>query len=115
MNRPFLLVVVAAVALAGLASLVLPQHPLAARAGKTYVLEVGDRLRVQGEAIGCRATRLAQFGKRVFVDCRRSGPLAGTYGTLIDAREVMVVHFRGGATAKIEFTAKHEGGSRRCG
>ena len=48
------------------------------------------------------------------LDCRRGGPLAGTYGTMLSARRAQVVRFRSSSVAKVVFTATHGGGARRC-
>ena len=75
------------------------------------LVHVGDRLRVDGEPLGCRVAR--QDGA-VVVDCRRGGRLAGTYGTMLDSRHAKVVRFKSDTVAKVVFTATHEGGARRC-
>jgi hypothetical protein len=77
-------------------------------------LEVGDRFRVRGAEIGCRVARIAALGGRTVVDCRRAGPLAGTYGAMVSEREAVIVQFRSGQTAKVVFEARHEGSARRC-
>jgi hypothetical protein len=48
------------------------------------------------------------------MDCRRGGPLTGTYGTVISARRALVVRYRSNSVAKVVFTATHGGGARRC-
>ena len=77
-------------------------------------LEVGDRFRVHGVGVGCRVAQISELGGRTVVDCRRAGPLAGTYGAMVSEREVAVVQFRSGQEAKIVFEARHKGSSRRC-
>jgi hypothetical protein len=77
-------------------------------------LDPGDRVRVDGVGIGCRVTRLSQYGGRTFLDCRRSGPLAGTYATLLGEREIAVIRFVKTRTAKVVFAARHRGGHVRC-
>jgi hypothetical protein len=89
-------------------------HASAPGSNRAVVLSVGDRFRVEGVPLGCRVTRLRAYGGRVFVDCRRGGLLAGTYGTLMSDREVMLVRFRDAHTAKVVFQAKHEGRSSKC-
>jgi hypothetical protein len=90
---------------------------IASRAGghaadaQPVVLKVGDRVTVEGQALGCRVAR--QDG-RVVMDCRRGGPLAGTYGTMLTTRKAMVVRYRSNTVAKVVFTASHGGGARRC-
>jgi hypothetical protein len=81
---------------------------------ETVVLNLGDRVQVAGAPIGCRVTRLAQHGEQVFLDCRRAGRLAGTYGTYLSGRDVLVTRFRSSQVAKVVFRARHEGGSQRC-
>jgi hypothetical protein len=61
--------------------------------------------------MGCR---VARQGGHVVVDCRRGGPLAGTYGTMISARRAEVVRYRSNSVAKVVFTATQGGGARRC-
>jgi hypothetical protein len=86
-----------------------------AAATETVALRVGDRVQVEGEGIGCRVARLSHFAGRTFFDCRRAGPLAGSYGTLLGEREVSVVRFRNDRTAKVVFSARHKGAPARCG
>jgi hypothetical protein len=81
---------------------------------ETLTLEVGDRVRVEGAGIGCRVARLSHYAGRIFLDCRRAGPLAGSYGTFLGEREVSVVRFRSRHTAKVVFTARHRGAPARC-
>jgi hypothetical protein len=81
---------------------------------ETLTLDVGDSVRVDGAGIGCRVTRLSQYGGRTFLDCRRSGPLAGTYATLLGEREVSVIRFINTRTAKVVFRARHKGTHQRC-
>lgn len=83
-------------------------------AGKTFILQLDDRVRVDRAPVGCRATRLAQYGDRVFLDCRRAGPLPGTYGALVSGRDVLVIRFEDAATAKVVFRARHNGTAERC-
>jgi hypothetical protein len=77
-------------------------------------LDLGDRVLVDGAGIGCRVTRLSQYWGRTFLDCRRSGPLAGTYATLLGEREVSVIRFVNTRTAKVVFRARHKGTHLRC-
>jgi hypothetical protein len=92
-----------------------PGAPLAARTGKAVTVQAGDRVVVRGEQLGCRVARIAELGGRTVVDCRRAGPLAGTYGTMISRTEALIVRFRGGRTAQTVYTARHEGSGRPCG
>jgi hypothetical protein len=77
-------------------------------------LELGDRVLVDEAGIGCRVTRLSQYGGRTFLDCRRSGPLAGNYATLLGEREVAVIRFVNRGTAKVVFRARHKGTHLKC-
>jgi hypothetical protein len=77
-------------------------------------LDLGDRVRVDGTGIGCRVTRLSHYEGRTFLDCRRSGALAGTYATLLGEREVAVLRFVNTRTAKVVFRARHKGTHLRC-
>lgn len=75
------------------------------------VVKVGDRIRVDGHPLGCRVGRK---DGRVVLDCRRGGPLAGTYGTMLNSRKAMVVRFSSNDVATVVFEASHRGGARRC-
>lgn len=81
---------------------------------EVVVVQLGDRIRVADASIGCRVARMRQLGGRIVVDCRRAGALAGTYGTLLTAREVAVMRFQSKHSAKLVVVATHEGGVRRC-
>jgi hypothetical protein len=87
---------------------------LAASSPPDLRLERGDRFRVAGAEIGCRVARISELGGRTVVDCRRAGPLAGTYGAIVSEREAVIVQFRSGQSAKIVFQAAHEGRAERC-
>jgi hypothetical protein len=106
--------VVGAMLVGALATMaVAPRDGAAGAAGPApTVLKVGDRVTVEGQPLGCR---VARQGGHVVVDCRRGGPLAGTYGTMLTARGARVVRFRGNSVAKVVFTAEHGGGARTCG
>jgi hypothetical protein len=112
-GRGVTLVAVVAAFLAG--ALVSPERPAGAPAapGKLLTLDLGDRLRVDGSDIGCRVARLSRYGGRTFLDCRRAGPLAGSYATLLGEREVVVVRFVN-RSAKVVFSARHEGSPLTC-
>jgi hypothetical protein len=114
MTRMLIVAAVAAAFVAGTATA--PGDPAGARAASSdsLTLSVGDRVRVEEAAVGCRVARLSTYAGRIFVDCRRAGPLAGTYGAFLGEREVLVVRFRGGRTAKVVFRAHHEGGATKC-
>jgi hypothetical protein len=75
------------------------------------VLHVGDVMTVDGAPIGCK---IATRDGRPVIDCRRAGPLKGTYGTLFDEKRVRVVRFRSNDTAKVVYKARHGGKGRRC-
>jgi hypothetical protein len=77
-----------------------------------YVLKVGDTMRVDGARIGCQVTRRAG---RVFIECRRAGALAGTYGTFLSDRTATVARFRSSRSAQVVFTATQKGAWRACG
>jgi hypothetical protein len=88
---------------------------LAGAAPATNVtLSLGDEIRVQGADMGCRVAHLAGHGKRLFVECRRSGPLAGTYGTYFGKNDVVVVRFLDRHTARVVLEAQHEARAKRC-
>jgi len=80
----------------------------------TVVVSLGDRVRIDRIPVGCRVTRLARYGNRVFVDCRRAGPLRGTYGTYFGERDVVVVRFVDARTAKVVYQARHGGMAKTC-
>jgi hypothetical protein len=86
---------------------------LAASAGSVLV-SVGDRVNVDAAPLGCRVTRLSRYGNRVFVDCRRGGHLAGTYGVYFGAKDVLVVRFVDSRKAKVVLHARQEGEAARC-
>jgi hypothetical protein len=104
-----------AAAVAGAAAAALTLMPddgaRAASSPGTVTVQVGDRVVVAGQPLGCRVERR---GDRAVVDCRRGGPLAGTYGTRISARRAQIVRFRSDTVAKVVYTATHQGGARRC-
>jgi hypothetical protein len=83
----------------------------AAADGQDVVLKVGDRVTVDGQPIGCR---VADVEGKVVLDCRRGGPLAGTYGTMLGSRRATVVRFRSNQVAKVVFVATHHGGAHTC-
>lgn len=81
---------------------------------ETITVRPGDQIRVAGAPIGCRVVRMKEFGGRVVIDCRRAGPLAGTYGTLISGREAVLTQFKSKRAAKQVVYATHHGDVRRC-
>lgn len=82
---------------------------------QTFVARPGDRIRVLGAPIACRVAHIRQLGDRVALDCRRGGPLAVTYGTLLTAREAVLVDFQSVHSAKVVAVARHGGNVQRCG
>jgi hypothetical protein len=104
----------AVAALSATATLALaPTDERAARAAdpQPTLLKLGDRVRVEGQPVGCRVAR--QDG-RTTMDCRRAGALAGTYGTMLSARQAMVVRYRSNTVAKVVFSATQHGAAHRC-
>ncbi len=75
-----------------------------AASAEAITVQVGDIVRVEGGVLGCVARRRA--GER-FLDCRRAGRLAGTYGTMFGERTVRVVRFRSNSVARIVLSARH--------
>ncbi|HWI75035.1 MAG TPA: hypothetical protein VNT55_23940 [Baekduia sp.] len=103
---------VAVLASAAAALAVAPRDDAANAADpQTITLKVGDRVTVEGQPLGCR---VARQGGHAIVDCRRGGPLAGTYGTVLSAHRALVVRYHSNTVAKVVFTAEHGGGARRC-
>jgi hypothetical protein len=85
-----------------------------ASASREVVLSPGDIIRLDGVPVGCRVTRLPRHGKRAFLDCRRAGRLAGTYGVHFGAGGVLVVRFLGPRRAKTVLRARHEAEATKC-
>ena len=114
MGRGLTVIAVAAAFIAG--ALTGPGGPAGAQVPgiEPLTLDLGDRVRVEGAGIGCRVTRLSHYEGRTFLDCRRSGALAGTYATLLGEREVAVMRFVNTRTAKVVFRARHKGTHLRC-
>ena len=101
---------VAAMATGGLVSgLAAAQTP-----GTLFEARVGDRMQVADTRIGCQVVRMRELGGRVVVDCRRAGALKGTYGTLLSAREAVLVEFESRTTARQVAVAVHDSRARRC-
>jgi hypothetical protein len=65
---------------------------------------VGDIVKVNGAPLACKVR--FQNGLRA-VDCRKTGPLAGTYGTIITGAQVMVVRYESASAGKIVFSVHH--------
>jgi hypothetical protein len=76
-------------------------------------LRVGEIVKVSGTPIGCVVRR--QAGERV-LDCRRFGPLMGSYGTILSRTRALVVRFDSKTSGTIVFTAHHRSlRTRTCG
>jgi hypothetical protein len=106
---------VAVVVVATLGGLAITRTAGEARAaGDEVLVSLGDTVQVEGASIGCRITRLARYGNRIFLDCRRGGRLAGSYGTYVGERDVLVVRFVDRRRARVVLHARHEGGVERC-
>jgi hypothetical protein len=88
----------------------------AAAHGSGAVLEarVGDTVQVVGAPLGCRVLRERELGGRITIDCRKAGALAGTYGTLMTAREAVLIRFVSNRRAKRVAMAVHGSAARRC-
>lgn len=82
--------------------------------GTTFVAQLGDRVRVVDAPIACQVVRVRELGHRVALDCRRSGPLRGSAGTLLTGREAALVRFADARVARIVSMAEHDGELRRC-
>jgi hypothetical protein len=81
--------------------------------GSTIPLAQGDIAKVSGAPIGCVVRRQDGYPA---LDCRRIGPLAGSYGTILTSRRVLVVRFENQKTAKVVFSARHNKlGVHTCG
>jgi hypothetical protein len=85
-----------------------------ARSSEPVRLTLGDRIEFDHSAVGCRVARLSGHGKQVFLDCRRAGALRGTYGTYVGKERVLVVRYLDSDTARVVFSARHEGNAERC-
>jgi hypothetical protein len=83
----------------------------AAHAGHPILLRPGDVVQVSGAPLACR---VVVPGGLKTLDCRVSGSLGGSYGTLMSARRVEVVRFRSARLAKIVFVATQHAGFRTC-
>jgi hypothetical protein len=81
--------------------------------GSTIPLAQGDIAKVTGAPIGCIVRKQDGYPA---LDCRRIGPLAGSYGTILTSRKVLVVRFENQRTAKVVFSARHSKlGVHTCG
>jgi len=84
------------------------------RTGSAIEVRPGDRIHVAGGRMGCRVVRMSELDGRVVIDCRRAGALEGSYGTLLTAREAILVRFVSPRTAKQVAVGVHERGMNRC-
>jgi hypothetical protein len=108
------LVVATAVALT-LGAVALTNDDGSAQAASDEVLvSLGDTVRVDDAPLGCQVTRLARHGNRIFLDCRRAGRLAGSYGAYFSEKDVLVVRFVSQRKAKTVLHARHDGGVAKC-
>jgi hypothetical protein len=73
--------------------------------GAPIPLKLGDIAQVAGARIGCAVRRQDGYAA---LDCRRIGPLRGSYGAVLTGRKLQVVRFKSQKTAKIVFSAQHE-------
>jgi hypothetical protein len=81
--------------------------------GSTIPLAQGDIAKVTGAPLGCIVRKQDGYPA---LDCRRVGPLAGSYGTILTSRKVLVVRFENQRTAKVVFSARHSKlGVHKCG
>ena len=109
-RRRRLIVLVSAVA-----ALAVPAGAFGWRAsqGSTIPLSQGDIAKVTGAPIGCVVRKQDGYPA---LDCRRIGPLAGSYGTILTSRRVLVVRFESQKLAKVVFSAHHNKlGVHTCG
>jgi hypothetical protein len=103
------------VLVSALAVLAVPAGAFGWRAsqGFTVPLAQGDIAKVTGAPIGCIVRKQDGYPA---LDCRRVGPLAGSYGTILTSRKILVVRFENQRTAKVVFSARHSKlGVHTCG
>jgi hypothetical protein len=65
---------------------------------------VGDIVKVTGAPLGC-VVRF-QNGLRA-LDCRKTGPIAGTYGAIVTSKQLLVVRYQNQKAGRIVFSAHH--------
>jgi hypothetical protein len=65
---------------------------------------VGDIVKVSAAPLGCIVR--FQNGMRA-LDCRKTGPLAGTYGAILTSRQLLVVRYQSRKAGTIVFSAHH--------
>jgi hypothetical protein len=85
----------------------------AGRRPQAVTLRLGDVVRVAGTAdVGCK---VRTHDGAPTLDCRRAGPLTGTFGAMLNRNEVLVVRFESAKTAKIVFSGQQTTGTfARC-
>ena len=98
-----------------LAGAIVVNDDAAALTHESFVVSLGDRIRVDGAPIGCRITRLAGHGERPYVECRRQGNPTGSYGVYFSGRDVLVARFRSSKEARVVFKRSHSTSVERCG
>jgi hypothetical protein len=104
-----------AVLVSALAVLAVPAGAFGWRAShsETIPLAQGDIAKVTGAPLGCIVRKQDGYPA---LDCRRIGPLAGSYGTILTSRKVLVVRFESQKVAKVVFSARHNKlGVHTCG
>jgi hypothetical protein len=65
---------------------------------------VGNTVKVTGAPLGC-VVRF-QNGLRA-LDCRKTGPIAGTYGAIVTSKQLLVVRYESRKAGTIVFSAHH--------
>jgi len=85
-------------------------HAARSQTGPTF-FDLGDSFQVRGASLGCKV--VARDGGKA-VDCRISGPLTGSYGTLMTDTHLLVVRFRSAQVAKVVFDARQRHGFTTC-
>ena len=102
MNRPLALLSAAALA-AGVGSAV--ALGAVGTASQTLTVQPGDVIRVAGNAnVGCK---VRPHDGAETLDCRRAGPLTGSYGSMLNKNELLVVRFESATVAKVVLVARH--------
>ncbi|MFL6031136.1 MAG: hypothetical protein ACJ74D_14045 [Gaiellaceae bacterium] len=109
------LLLVAVLAASGVAWLAVSRASATSSVPHPIVVRAGDEIRVLGAPVGCRVVHMRGFAGRLVVDCRRTGNLRGTYGTLLSGREVGLVRFESDHTGKLLYRAAQYGSIRKCG
>jgi hypothetical protein len=103
MNRPLALSSAAALA-AGVGSAVALGAGIGT-ASQTRTVQPGDVIRVAGNAdVGCK---VRPHDGAETLDCRRAGPLTGSYGSMLNKNALLVVRFESAKVAKVVLVARH--------